>query len=85
MSWYGFLGTLLRALRSPQESVKQPAINCRLWSNNGDVVVCDEKIEVRQESIDALSEARDNLSPVLCDPEDPRCFEENFEDDFGEK
>ena len=76
---------LLRALRSPQESVQQPAINCRLWSNNGDVVVCDEKFEVRQECIDALSEARDNLSPVVCNPEDPRCFKERFEDDFGEK
>ena len=69
-----------------QEEIKfTPAINCRLWSNNGDVAVCDERIEVRQESIDALSEAKDNLSPVACDPEDPRCFEENFQDDFGEK
>ena len=42
------------------------------------VVVCDEKIEVRQESIDALSEARDNLSPVVCNPEDPRCFKERL-------
>ena len=73
VSRYGFIGKLLRALRSPQDEIKQPANNCRKWTNNGDVAVCDENVEIRNLSIDALNEARDNLIPVICDQDDDRC------------
>ena len=79
VSWYGFIGKLLRALRSPQDEIKQPANNCRKWTNNGDVAVCDENVEIRNLSIDALNEARDNLIPVICGPDDVLCDEDDFD------
>ena len=73
----------MRALRSPQGEIKQPENNCRKWTNTGDVAVCDEKIEIRNKFIEALNEARDNLRPVICDPEDDRCDDED--NDFDRK
>ena len=75
----------MRALRSPQgEELKVSPNNCRKFTNNGDVAVCDEDVEIRNLSIDALNEARDNLIPVICEPDDVLCDEDDF-DDFGRK
>ena len=66
--------------RRQGEEVKAAANNCRKWTNNGDVAVCDENIEIRNKAIEELNEMRDNLGPIACDPGDDRCDDEDFEE-----
>ena len=82
------IGVLLRALRSPQdEQLKLPAVNCRKFTNVGDVVVCDDNTEIPAITIEEMSETtteeegenKDDLGPIVCNPEDENCSEDDFE------
>ena len=86
--WYIFIGILLRALRSPvDEQLKLAAVNCRQWTNDGDVVVCDDKTAIRAIIIEEMSETttekegknRDDLGPIVCNPEDENCNPADFD------
>ena len=88
IKWYIFLGILLRKLRSPQDKPpKLAAINCRQLTNNGSVAVCDENIEIRTTTIEEMSETtseeedenRDELEPIVCNPGDENCNNNNFD------
>ena len=78
-----FIGKLSRALRSPQEELKVvPAVKCRNSINNGSVVaVCDEKVEIRDTTIEEINEKRDNLVPIACTPEDDNCGDDDFDEE----
>ena len=82
------IGVLLRALRSPQdEQLKLAAVNCRQFTNDGDGVVCDDNTAIHAITIEEMSETtneeegenRDDLGPIVCNPEDENCSNDDFE------
>ena len=51
--------------------------------NNGSVVaVCDEKVEIRDTTIEEINEKRDNLVPIACTPEDDNCGDDDFDEEW---
>ena len=66
--------------RRQGEEVQAATNNCRKWTNNGNSVVCDENIEIRNTSIEELNEIRDNLGPMALNPEDDRSDGDDFDE-----
>ena len=56
-------------------------------TNDGDVAVCDDNTEIRAITIEEMSETtteeegenRDDLGPIVCNPEDENCSNDDFE------
>ena len=76
------VGILQRVLRSPQE--EPPTL---VAVNNGDVAVFDENTEILTSAIEEIGEMtteeegenRDDLAPIVCNPEDENCNNADFD------